>query len=195
MNIKKLSLILIFLMVSCLLTTIVSADDSEDRMVKHDFFPVDFVFEYSDGNTTDYKGDLGLQHAFCTNTEDNATYRLSPGSVRGIAYATKGTFKFNETIQTTRYKLTDSDVFGVLVMYYKNGTEIKSLDISDNDLTADQRQYFDDYNQQRQEYLEQQTADEIDSMSSQQSYQYSHQKSHQSGLIFGSHGVGYYRSF
>ncbi|MGN1321587.1 MAG: hypothetical protein ACI4VJ_03290 [Methanosphaera sp.] len=139
-------------------TTEVSENNTEDFhtivTTKHDFYPDEFLFEYSDGNTTHYKGDLGLKYAHCRNVIDNVSYLVPKENVRGIAFATNGTFKFNESIQITHSikREDEPDQYIMLDMYYKNGTEIKSLDIEDDDLTADQRAYFDNYDHQRQEY-------------------------------------------
>lgn len=68
-------------------------------------------------------------------------------------------------------------------MYYKNGTEIKSLDISD-DLTYEDRQYFQDYDGQKEEYYQKQVQDELDAIESQERIQ-TRQNSHHSGWYYG----------
>ncbi|MBE6494583.1 MAG: hypothetical protein E7Z84_08290, partial [Methanosphaera stadtmanae] len=87
---------------------------------------------------------------------DNTTFIVPTERVRSIAYATKGTFKFNEPIIITRSIQRDDGRYILLTLKYKNGTVIPILDIESSDLTKEQRSYFDDYYQQRSDYLAQQ---------------------------------------
>ena len=181
--------------------TEVSENNTEDFQTivttKHEFYPDEFLFEYSDGNTTHYKGDLGLKYAHCRNVIDNVSYLVPTENVRGIAFATNGTFKFNESILITHSIKREDDTLDpyiMLNMYYKNGTEIKSLDIEDDDLTADQRTYFDNYEQQRQEYLQKHLAEEIDTETTYNMMHDKYQKDHYSGYYVGSGGSGYFRT-
>lgn len=137
----------------------------DNRYSKHDFYPTDFVFEYNDKNTSEYEGDTGLLGAYCRNTVDNKTYYLGSSMVRGIAYLTNKTFKLDEYVDVTRDGIDTSDsryghcdyrlypgTPGYSGMYYKNGTQVPDLSISDDHLTKEQKEYFDDYEAQRQEY-------------------------------------------
>lgn len=134
--------------------------DEENRQLeeKHDFFSDVFIFEYNDHNTTTYEGDSGLKGAYANNTEDNLTYYLPEENVRSIAYITNGTFKMKEHIDVKHSLIVEDRSYDCIMikMYRKDGSEIPRLDISSNSLTNEQKQYFDNYEQQRSDYLQQQ---------------------------------------
>ena len=104
--------------------------------VYEDFMPKNFVFEYNDHNSTTYEGDSGLRVARVNNVFDNNSYFVPTEYVRGIAYATKGTFKFNEPILFSHGPLREWDGMYVATGFrFKNGTVIPYLGIEKNDLT------------------------------------------------------------
>ncbi len=191
-NLKKITLLLVVLMFSTLLATSVSATDFSETTVKHDFNPTNFTFCYNDHNTSTYEGDTGLKGAYCKSTADNYTYWVPVENVRGLAYASKGTFKFIENIDITRSLHSDDRDYDyiMLKMYHKNGTEIPTLDVSDDDLTVEQQKYFDNYEQERQDYYQEQQQEDLDSMSD---YSYSsssnNHRSHY-GYYVGTRGAG-----
>lgn len=128
----------------------------EEYEVEHDFLPGEFVFEYNDHNSTSYEGDSGLVYAHVNNTLDNTSFIVPTERVRSIAYATRKSFKFSEPIVITRSIQRDDGRYILLTMKYRNGSVIPILDLDKNDLTNEQKQYFDDYYSQRNEYLMQQ---------------------------------------
>ncbi|RAP47609.1 MAG: hypothetical protein BZ135_01765 [Methanosphaera sp. rholeuAM6] len=128
----------------------------QEYEVEHDFMPDEFIFEYNDHNTTTYEGDSGLKYAHVNNTLDNTTFIVPTERVRSIAYATKKSFKFSEPIIITRSIQRDDGRYILLTMKYKNGTVIPILDLDKDDLTNEQKSYFDDYYTQRSDYLMQQ---------------------------------------
>lgn len=160
-----------------------------------EFQPTNFIFVYSDHNSTTYEGDLGLDYAVCTNQVDKIKYSIVPRYVRALDKVTNGTFKLNNTIDIIHGvpQTGKNYQYPVTGMYYKNGTEIKSLDISD-DLTYEDRQYFQDYDGQKEEYYQKQVQDELDAIESQERIQ-TRQNSHRSGWYYGRGGFGYYSSF
>ena len=133
-----------------------SAFALQEYEVEHDFMPDEFIFEYNDHNTTTYEGDSGLKYAHVNNTLDNTTFIVPTERVRSIAYATKKSFKFSEPIIITRSIQRDDGRYILLTMKYKNGTVIPILDLDKDDLTNEQKSYFDDYYTQRSDYLMQQ---------------------------------------
>lgn len=148
--------LLLFIAISLLITP---ATAQNSRYIDNltNFYPTDFVFEYNaDGNSSTYNGDLGLTQAYCKNKADNKTYTMDVAMVRGIAYATKGTFIFDDNL-TAGYEiwkdkhLNPTSLPEIYYLKYQNGTPIKSLDISD-DLTLEQRKYFQDYESQKEQY-------------------------------------------
>ena len=124
-----------------------------ERNTKHDFKPSQIIFEYNDHNTTTYKGDTGLLGGYWTNKLTNKTYKITDNTIRGIAYATKGTFKFKENLDIKETPPPGEEKNSKIVeIFYKNGTEIQSLSLFDEDLTVEQRKYFDNYTEQKMEH-------------------------------------------
>lgn len=154
----------------------------EEWEVEHEFMPDTFIFEYNDHNTTTYEGDIGLIYAHVNNALDNTTFIVPTERVRSIAYATKGTFKFNEPIIITRSIQRDDGRYILLTMKYKNGTVIPILDIESNNLTKEQRSYFDDYYQQRSDYLAQQ--EEFAAENMYEGYSYGNKHKDNSGFSY-----------
>lgn len=154
---RTYKMLLLLIIVSLLLPSSSFAYDDSEFKVKHDFYTDEFIFRYSDGNTTTYKGDSGLGGVTCVNKVNNQTYTFAKPLARGIAYATKGTFKFKEHLDVTHSVARDDNSRIILKMYYKNGTEIRSLDVTDDDLTLEQKSYFDDYYGDREAYYQKQS--------------------------------------
>lgn len=186
MNFKFLSLIGIIL----LLCSVSFAVEEWD--VEHEFVPDEFIFEYNDHNTTVYEGDSGLKLGHVNNTADNTTLIIPVERVRSLAYASKGTFRFDEPLIITHSLQRDDGRYILLTMKYKNGTVIPILDIKEKSLTKEQKEYFDDYETQRSDYLEQQQEyaleDIEDSVSRQNSR--SNSKSKYS-YYYGTNGYGF----
>lgn len=173
--------------------SVLSASDYDIINEQHEFNTNEFLFEYNDHNTTTYEGDSGLKRALANNTVDNYTYCLPDENVRGIAYATKGTFKLKENILVTHSLMTGDMPWDciMLKMFYKNGSVIPTLDIKDNDLTAEQKSYFDNYDQQRSDYLQRQNKYALEDLydEQQRANSRSSQKSNY-GYYYGSNGRG-----
>ena len=164
------------------------------------FDPTNFRFVYSDGNTTTYKGDLGLQETFCINRADNnSVCRLDQEYTRGLAFASNGTFKFNENLSMVPYNFTrnDSD-YTIKEIYHEDGSVLKKLRIED-DLTLEQRQYFQNYEQQKEEYYLKKQQDTLEIMEEEQYDTYAttvkNNEKTKHGIIYGPRGASYYRSF
>ncbi len=147
---------LIFIIVLSLLLLPASFCADEEGS-EEEFLPSEFVFCYNDHNTTVYEGDSGLKVALVNNTLSGKEFYVPTEYVRGIAYVTQGTFKFDEAIIITLGPLREWDNMYVLTkMRLKNGTIIPYLGIEKNDLTSQQKKYFDNYEAQRSDYLLQQ---------------------------------------
>lgn len=162
-----------------------------DWEVEHEFMPDSFIFEYNDHNTTIYEGDLGLIYAHVNNTLDNTTFIVPTERVRSIAYATKGTFRFKEPIIITRSVQRSDGRYILLTMKYKNGTVIPILDIESTDLTKEQMSYFDDYYQQRSDYLAQQEEFAAENMYDSYQYNNRHNKRSKYSYYIGTGGSGF----
>ncbi|MBE6494671.1 MAG: hypothetical protein E7Z84_08730 [Methanosphaera stadtmanae] len=181
----KITLLLIVIL---LLSPCVSS--VEEWEIEHEFMPDTFIFEYNDHNTTNYEGDSGLKYAHVNNTLDNTTLIVPVERVRSIAYATKKSFIFSEPIIITHSVERSDGRYVLLQMKYKNGTKIPILDLDKNDLTAEQKEYFDDYYAQRADYLAQQ--EEYAAEDLYDSYQANNRYNSRSryGFYFGSGGSG-----
>ena len=135
------------------------------------FDPTNFRFVYSDGNTTTYKGDLGLQETFCINRADNnSVCRLDQEYTRGLAFASNGTFKFNENLSMVPYNFTrnDSD-YTIKEIYHEDGSDLKK----------------------QQDTLEIMEEEQYDTYAT--TVKNNEKTKH--GIIYGPRGASYYRSF
>lgn len=124
----------------------------------------DIVFVYNDGISKKYKGDAGLEYAMFNDTLTGSCYHMDKNLTRGIAYATNKKFNIkNFSFECTRFY---GNAYNPPVDFYEvygrfapanitldNGTVIKSLCIN-QDLTPDQKLYFDDYETQLYKYYE-----------------------------------------
>lgn len=156
----KGKIVIMLLLLSLLIIPVFSADTKyEDFSYDVEFMPTQFVFDYHDHNSTTYEGDTGLKYAYAYSSFDDHNYIIPTERVRGIAYATKGSFKFSEPILIDHGPYRDWDNSYVITnLKFKNGTEIPYLSLESNNLTKEQMSYFDDYYMQRQDYLAQQQA-------------------------------------
>ncbi|WP_302291044.1 hypothetical protein [Methanosphaera stadtmanae] len=171
---------------------------TDDTIKPIDFNPTNFTFIYSNSNTSKYKGDLGLKYAYCTNSIDNTTCLLLKEYVRGLAYASNGTFEFKDNLSMVPapHSRNDSN-YTVNEIYYSNGTLIEKLLIEDEDLTLEEREYFQDYEGQKEAYYNKKQQDKLDAIEDRQFDEYNYQTSPktQRGIIYGPNGMSYYRSF
>lgn len=159
------------------------------------FEPENYTFVYNDGNTSEYKGDMGLEMALIKNHADNKTYAMYVDLIRGVAHDTKGTFEFDDNmtlVMSVPGNSTDDYDYRMFKLKYSNGSEVKQLRISDDHLTSDQKAYFEDYQAQRDAYDQKQLEAELEE-DSENSYSSSNHK--QRGFIYGPNGIGYYQSF
>lgn len=140
----------------------------EETKVEHEFSPDGFMFEYKDHNSSVYEGDRNLRLGYVNNTADNTTLILTPEAVRTLAYISRKTFKFDDSLIITRSLQRDDGYFVLLTLKYKNGTNIPLLDVK-NDLSDDQKEYFDDYESDLKDYHDQQIEDLEDEYNYQQS--------------------------
>lgn len=189
---QKIAKFMILLMILLMFSTSVNAEDQQGVEIEIG----NITFMYSNGNTSTYQGDLGLIGMYFVNKLDNETYFMHESMTRGMAMVSHKTFKFNEKFivdcidqkdlggRTYRYHISN--------LTYENGTPVRKLDISDSHLTAEERKYFDDYAQQRQDYHSQQEEYALENLEDSYSESSSHKSS---GYMVGTGGVGYYRSF
>ncbi|RAP54588.1 MAG: hypothetical protein BZ137_01505 [Methanosphaera sp. rholeuAM130] len=194
-NKKLLSLIMMVIMLSAL--TCVSAFTAEEQKVldtKYDFYPSQFIFEYNGYNSTDYEGDTGLKGAYVNNTVDNMTYYVPVEYVRTFAWMTKKSFKLDENIDVKHSLIVDGRAYDCILigMFSKDGTEIPKLDIKSNSLTKEQRSYFDDYDQTREEYYQEQYQDTLEDIedNSRRSTSYKDNDRGHYGFYYGTNGRG-----
>lgn len=168
-------------------------DDGNNDWEAAEFKPTNLTFRYNYENTTTYKGDTGLKTATCINEIDNETYCLREDTVRGMAYATNGTFEFDEVLDMKRLEVDRDDYkYMTMTLHYKNGTLLREIGIEDDDLTEDMKAYFDDYEGQLEAYYQKQQQDTLDSIEDDVSRSSSPTSS--SGFYIGSGGGGYYHT-
>ncbi|PAV08087.1 hypothetical protein [Methanosphaera cuniculi] len=189
-NKKKISIFLIILIILLMFTSCINAMiDYGEAEVK----PVNVTVTYKDHNTTKYEGDRGLEIISFTDELTGMEYTANfanMGVIRTLAYMTKRQFKFNDTI-CIRYQF-DKDFpesRSVVEIKGKDGKYMALLDESRSDLSDEEKSYFDNYDDLREEYLAKQ------SKSSSESHVYHESSKKKSGFYYGSHGLGYYRSF
>lgn len=117
-----------------------------------DVVPSGFVFVYNDGENSDkYNGDAGLLYSVFNDTVTGATYRVDKALTRGIAYYTNGTFNLSDGCSIRRQRKAGDNYYTIYYITLENGSRIESLNIYDN-LTAEQKKYFDDYDEQLYRY-------------------------------------------
>lgn len=155
---KKIILLTTLIIATLLLTSTISAstDDLTIEYTQHDLNISNITFIYKDTNTTQYQGDQGLDGAIIKNSLDNKTYYISVNLVRGLAYKTQKTFNFDQPLKAEAHDGNGSYDYYVETLAYQNGTKIRPLSISDDDLTQEEKTYFDDYEDQKQDYYHKQ---------------------------------------
>ena len=165
MNAFKLGLN--FLLCFGLLISPVNAESNNQEKTAH-VVASDFVFVYEDGVYDTYKGDIGLKYAMFNDTLTGNCYHLHKDLVVGIAYATKKKFDIkNFSFEYIHY--IDDDFYWVGNAMWEsnvtldNGTIIKPLRI-EQDLTPEQKLYFEDYDTQLYKYYEDKKIKEMEDM-------------------------------
>lgn len=155
---KKIILLATLIIATLLLTSTISAstDDLTTQYTQHDLDMSNITFIYKDTNTTQYQGDQGLDGAIIRNSPDNKTYYIPVNLVRGLAYKTQRTFNFDQPLKAEAHDGNGSYDYYVETLAYQNGTKIRPLSISDDDLTQEEKTYFDDYEDQKQDYYHKQ---------------------------------------
>ena len=126
----------------------------------------EFTFVYKDANTTRYRGDSGLEYSMFYDTVSGCCYHIEKDLTRGIAYATGGSFDidgFNfsrSRISPVDYYFVYSEYPGETNVTLDKGTVIMPLSIGDN-LTFEEKKYFDDYDEQLYKYYEEKKIKEL----------------------------------
>ena len=199
-NIYKSMIIIVLIILFSSITVSWALTDEENRIIeeKHDFYTDEFIFEFNDPNTSIYDGDSGLKGAYAKNGEDRLTYYLPVECVRSIAYITKGTFELSEHIDVKHSLLVDNRSYDCIMldMYKKDGSEIPKLDVKDSHLTNEQKSYFDDYESERADYLQQQEEYALEDIEDSYSRSSSHKDKHSRYSYYyssrGGYGVAYH---
>ena len=194
---KRISLIFALTAVFLLSISSVSAFTAEEQKIldtKYDFYPSTFIFEYNGYNTTDYEGDTGLKRAYVNNTVDNMTYLVPPEYVRTFAWLTKKSFTLDDHIDVKHSLVVDGRDYDCILMgmFNKDGSEIPKLDVKSNDLTNEQRSYFDDYESARDEYYQQQNQYALEDIedNTRRASQYKDKDKSHYGIYYGTNGRG-----
>ncbi|RAP49452.1 MAG: hypothetical protein BZ136_03305 [Methanosphaera sp. rholeuAM74] len=195
---KRLLIVFIITCITISSLFAVSAFTAEEEKIlesKYDFYPSTFIFEYNGYNTTNYNGDTGLKGAYVDNTVDNMTYFVPVEYVRTFAWLTKNTFTPDDHIDVKHSLIVENRSYDCILlgMFNKDGSEIPKLDVKSKDLTKEQRSYFDNYDQSREEYYQEQNQyaleDMEDSLSRANSRNSKDHKSHY-GFYYGTNGRG-----
>ncbi|MCI5866599.1 MAG: hypothetical protein SOZ23_01805 [Methanosphaera sp.] len=187
-------LIVISIMSVMLLSTLSSVCALEE-ITQWEVTPGELTFQYSDENTSVYKGDMGLKRLIIKDSNSNHTYSVVDSNVRALAKYTHRSFKFKGPIYVDGHKNTNDELgfeYFTTAIYDADHNKLRRLEVYDDDLTAEEKSYFDDYEQQRQEHDDKQqqyALEDIEDQSRRSSDR------HRSGMAIGTHGVSYYRSF
>jgi hypothetical protein len=138
--------------------------DRSSRYIVHVDSP-EFVFVYNDGNSSKYKGDTGLKYTLFYD-DKGCCYHIEEALTRGIAYVTGGTFdvdgfNFSRRRNSNKdYYYVYSEVPDKTNVTLDNGTVVFGLYIYDN-LTLEEKKYFDDYDTQLYKYYEDKKSEEM----------------------------------
>ena len=183
-NKKKISLLFLSIMTLLMFSSCISAEFIDQAEVK----PVNVTLSYEYGTATQYEGDRGLKNLTFTDELTGKHYSIyTKDMIRTLAYLTKRTFKFNDSIRVN-YGSYDNETYYVTKLYYKDGTYMSELSASRSDLSAEEKSYFDNYEDEREEYLAKLSGED-----SSPTYT-THSDHKKSGIVVGTRGIGYYRS-
>lgn len=142
-------------------------EDMENRLTPIPVCASDFLFVYNNRVSTSYEGDTGLKYSMFVDTLTGYRYHFDESMTRGIAYVTKGKFDI-KNFSLTRWHKDGDDFYRLFGNYHDNitldnGTVIRALYITD-DLTVDEKLYFDDYDTQLYKYYEDKKIEEMKDM-------------------------------
>lgn len=183
-----------------------------DKSHQPSFIPTNWTFEYVDHNSTQYEGDDGLSEAVTSNAIGNheKNVRLSDEIVIGLMYYS------NNSTDYYRYgfngfgfdNLEDFHVNGTSINGYydhgyylsafsvhlPNGTQIRSFNIETKYLSQGEKNFLQDYQNRRDEYLMQENTNAIyeaqnDYTSSTRNSE-SHKNKAERSVYYGTNGYG-----
>ena len=122
----------------------------------------DFLFVYKDRVSTKYEGDTGLEYSMFVDTLTGYYYHVDKSLTRGIAYATKRKFDIKD-FSLKRMCYPGDKFYSIFFnnITLDNGTVIESLTISE-ELTNEQKKYFDNYDEQLYRYYEDKKVQELE---------------------------------
>ena len=138
-----------------------------DHYKNFDVLASDIVFVYNDGVYDKYNGDAGLKYAMFNDTLTGCCFHVDKNLTRGIAYATNKKFNIqNFSFGCWRFY---GNMYDPPEDFYEihdnitldNGTVIEPLRIN-QDLTPNQKLYFDDYETQLYKYYEDKSIKEME---------------------------------
>ena len=183
-NKKKVSLLFLSIMIILMFSSCINAEFIDQTEVK----PVSVTLSYEDRTATQYEGDRGLRNLTFTDELSGKQFSVyTKDMIRTLAYLTKKTLKFNDSI-VVNYGSYDNETYYVTKLHYKNGTYMSELSASRSDLSPEEKSYFDNYEDEREEYLA-----KLSSEDSSSTYT-THSDHKKSGIVVGTRGIGYYRS-
>lgn len=184
-----------------------------DKSHQPSFIPTNWTFEYVDHNSTQYEGDDGLSEAVTSNAIGNheKNVRLSDEVVIGLMYYS------NNSTDYYRYgfngfgfdNLEDFHVNGTSINGYydhgyylsafsvhlPNGTQIRSFNIETKYLSQGEKNFLQDYQNRRDEYLMQENTNAIyeaedDYYTSSSRYYESSKNKGERSVYYGTNGYG-----
>lgn len=182
------------------------------------FIPTNWTFKYYDYNSTTYDGDDGLWEAVTSNAIGNheQEVRFADELVIGLMYYSNNSTDFYK-YGFNGYGFDDLEshhVNGTSIHGYyddgyylsgfsitlPNGTEIKSFSIKSKYLSKGEKEFLQDYQNRREEYLIQENTNAIyeaqdDSYGSYVRYQESKSSKGHTSYYYGSNGYGIIRSY
>lgn len=150
-----------------------------DKSHEPTFIPTNWTFKYHDHNSTEYEGDDGLWEAVTSNAIGNheQEVRFSDDIVIGLMYYSNNStdfykYGFNgygfDDLETHRVNGTTMNGYydhGYYLSRFDpqlpNGTIIKSFNIESNYLTSAEKDFLQNYQSRRDEFLKQQEINAI----------------------------------
>ena len=189
-----------------------------DKTHEPTFIPTNWTFVYIDHNSTTYEGDDGLSEAVTANAIGNheQNVRFSDDVVIGLMYYSKNStdfyrygFKGFGFDDLENYHVNGTSINGYYDHGYylsrfspslPNGTQIRSFNIETKYLSAGEKNFLQNYQNRRDEYLKQEEINAIyeaqdDEYNEYIRYQESQNSKGKNSIYYGTNGYGIVRSY
>lgn len=189
-----------------------------DKSHEPTFIPTNWTFVYVDHNSSTYEGDEGLSEAVTGNAIGNheQNVRFSDEIVIGLMYYSNNStdfykYGFNgfgfDDLENYHVNGTSTNGYydhGYYLSRFSpnlpNGTEIRSFNIETKYLSSAEKDFLQNYQSRRDEYLNQEEINAIydaqdDELASYERYQEEKGSKHKYSTYYGTNGYGIIRSY